>query len=81
MEHELELKQVEAAAPELHHHISHLQNSPLKLRNFLQKTPGDPAKKVGPHIENRGNDLIANLKGFPAKTLSTPSCADVRSGL
>lgn len=51
-EHELELEQVEAVVPELHHNISHLRNSPLKLRNFLWKTPGDPAKKVGPHIEN-----------------------------
>ena len=51
-EHELELEQVEAVVPELHHNISHSQNSPPKLRNFLWKTPGDPAKKVGPHIEN-----------------------------
>jgi hypothetical protein len=43
VDHELDL---EAMSLELHHRISHSQNSPLKIRDFLRDDPEDPAKKV-----------------------------------
>jgi hypothetical protein len=46
VEHNLELEQSEAVAPELHHHISHSRNSPLKIGKLLREDPEDPAKKV-----------------------------------
>jgi len=45
-DHQLDVEESEVVAPELHHHISHSRNSPLKIRNFLHHNPGDPAKKV-----------------------------------
>ena len=41
VEHELELEQLEVVAPELHHHILHSWNSPLKFRKFLHDNPED----------------------------------------
>lgn len=43
---QLDVEELEVVAPELHHHISHSRNSPLKIRNFLRHNPEDPAKKV-----------------------------------
>ena len=51
---QLDAEELEAAAPELHHHISHSRNSPLEIRDFLRHHPEDPAKKVSfPHCEAR----------------------------
>ena len=46
IERELELEQLDTVAPELHHHISHSRNFPLKIKKFLHDNPEDPAKKV-----------------------------------
>ena len=81
VDHQLDVEDSEVVAPELHHHISHSRNSPLKLRNFLRCNPEDPAKKVSSPRCKAGINPNKKLEGLPPQTSSTSSRADARPGL
>lgn len=54
VDYQLDTEELEMVVQELHYHISHSWNSPVKIRNFLHHNPEDPAKKVGfPYFEAR----------------------------